>query len=111
MSVFVVTDLLLLLCNVECNLDSLGSVAEGSIKLERVLWLLRNVISLAHKVVHELVSESVELGLCDHVDHIRDAALTLLDVQFQSLVGLLALLVVLCSAAPLRLAFEVLGDA
>ena len=111
MSVLVVTNLLLLLRDVDCDLDGLSSVAESSIKLKRMLWLLRNVISFAHKVVHKLMSQSVKLCLGNHFDHIRDGALTLLDVKLESFIQLLTLLIMLGSTSPLRLALKVLGNA
>lgn len=55
--------------------------------------------------------QCVDLGLRNHVDHVRDARLTLLDVELESLVVLLRFLVVLSCAAPLGLSFVVLGNA
>ena len=110
MGILVVTDLLLLLRDVHGNLNSLSGVAEGSVELEGVLRFLGDVISFAHQVVNKLMGKGFDLGPGDHLDHVRDAGFTLLDVELESLVRLLSSLVVLASAAPLRFTFEELGN-
>ena len=48
MRILVVSNLLLLLRNVDGNLDSLSRVAEGSVELEGVLRLFGDVVGLSH---------------------------------------------------------------
>ena len=110
MGILVVANLLLLLRDIHRDLHCLGRVAQGSVKLEGVLGLFWNVISFAHEIVYELVRQSVQLCLGHHIDHVRDARLTLLDVQLESLICLLSFLVMLRSTAPLRLALVILSD-
>lgn len=59
MGVLVVSNLLLLLCDIYSNLYGLAGVAEGAVETECVLRLLGDVIGLAHEVVYELVGESI----------------------------------------------------
>lgn len=89
MSVLVVSNLLLLLRDVDSNLDGLGCVSKSSVELESVLRFFRDVIGFTHKIVNKLVGQSIELCLGNHVDHISDAALSLLDVELECFVQLL----------------------
>lgn len=54
-SVFVVTQLLLLLSNVNCDFDSLSNISDSSIQFEGPLRLFRNVITLTHQVIHQFM--------------------------------------------------------
>ena len=80
MRVFVITNFLLLLGNVHCDLDCLTSITNGTVQFKGVLWLLRDVVSLSHQVVNQFMSQSVHLSLSNHINHVLNAALTLLNV-------------------------------
>lgn len=75
-----------------------------------MLWFLGDVVSLTHQVVNELVGECFNFSLGNHIDHIRNAAFTFLDVELECLVGLFGLLIVFAGTTPSRLSFVVLGN-
>jgi len=80
MGIFVITELLFLLRNVDSDLYSLFDVSNCSVKLESPLWLFRDIISFTHKIIDKLVCQSIVLDLTNHFDHIWDFALTFGDV-------------------------------
>lgn len=108
--ILVIANLLLLLRNRHGNLDGLPRIANGSVQAERVLGLLGDVVSFTHQVVNQLMRQRFNLGFGDHVDHVRNVGLPLLNVQLERLVQLFALLVVFGCAAPLRFSLVKLGD-
>ena len=110
MSVFIVAELLFFLRNVYSNFDSLVDVSNRSVELECPLGLLRNIIGFSKKIVNELVRQSIHFDLSDHLDHIGNDALPLLDVEFECLRILLTSLVMLGGATPLVLPFIILGN-
>ena len=57
MSVFIVTELLLLRSNVHSNLNGLTYVSDRSIQFEGPLRLLRDVIGLTHQIINKLVCQ------------------------------------------------------
>lgn len=107
MSILVISEFLFLLCDRHSNLDSLANLASFFVQPEGMLGLLGNTIDFSHEVVDELVGQRIQLDLGHHVDHIRNSAFAVLDVQLERLAVLLALFVVLSSMTPLRLAFKV----
>ena len=110
MGILVIAKFLLLGSNVDGDLHCLTDVADGAVQLECPLRLLRDVVILAHQVVHQLVGKRVKLDLGDHLDHLRDHSLAIGDVELKSLAIELGLVVVTGSVAPLRLAFVELSD-
>ena len=110
MRILVITELLLLLRDADCDLYSLPDVADRSVKLEGPLRLLWHVVCLAHQVIDELVGQCVELDSSNHVYHFRDHLLTVRHVQLQGFAVLLSPIVVASCFAPLLLALVVLGD-
>jgi len=88
-SVLVVSNLLLLLRNIDSNFNGLSCVSKSSVELKSVLRFLGDVVGLSHEVVNKLVGQSIELRLGNHVDHISDAAFSLLNVELESLAHLL----------------------
>lgn len=54
--VLVVSKLLLLTCNVDCNFDGLPHVANSSVKFKGPLRFFWNVVRFAHQVVNQLMS-------------------------------------------------------
>lgn len=99
-----------LLCYIDSYLDRLLNVAYGPVELEGPLRLLRLIVDLAQQVVDELMSKRLDLDLGHHLYHVGDHLLSLRDVKLESLVVLFTFLIVLGSAAPLRLSFVVLSD-
>ena len=75
-----------------------------------MLRLFGNVVCLTHKIIDKFMCQSIKLSFCNHVDHVRNASLSLLDVKFESFCELLGLLVMLGSTAPLRFTLIILSD-
>lgn len=110
MGILVVSNLLLLLGYVDSNLDCLLHISNSSVKFESPLRLFRDVVSLSHQVVHELMSQSVNLYLANHVNHVWNAALSLTNVKLQSFLIVVTLFVVSGCFSPLRNTFKELGN-
>jgi len=107
---FVVAEILLLSGDVDRDSDGLLHVTDCSVKLKGPLRLLRNFVSLAHQVVHKLMSERVKLYLGNHLDHAWNHGLTFRHVQLECLAVLFSPVVVASCFAPLRLAFIELSN-
>ena len=110
MSILVISNFLLLLRDVDSNLNSLLDISNCSVEFEGPLWLLGDVVSLSHEVVYKFMRQSIDFDLAHHVYHVRDTAFSLTDVQFQSLLIVVTLLVVSSSFSPLGDALEELSD-
>jgi len=109
-SILVVTQFLLLLSDVNCDFDSLGNIADGSVQFESPLRFLRNIVTLTHEVIDKFVSQSFHFDLADHFNHVRNHILTLAHVELECLTILLTLLVVLGGFTPHGLAFVELSN-
>lgn len=110
MGILVVANFLLLLRDIDSNLDGLCGVSKSSIEFKSVLWLFGHIVSLPHQVINKFVSQSVKLGLCNHVNHVRNAGVSFLNVKLKSFVELFRFLIVLGCSTPLGFAFIVLSD-
>lgn len=76
-SVFVVTKILFLCCNIDCDSNSLLHISNGSVQLESPLWLLWSIISLSHQIVNQFMGEWVHLHFGYHLNHSWDHLLAL----------------------------------
>jgi hypothetical protein len=101
MGIFVISELLFLLGNVDGDFNSLLDISNRSVQLESPLWLFWNIIGFTHKIINKLVCQSIVLDLTDHLDHIWDFALTFGDVEFECFVVVFTLLVVFGGLTPL----------
>ena len=110
MCVLVVAKLLFFLRNIDGNFDCLVDISDGTVEFECPLRLLGNIIGLSEQIVDELVSQSIHLYLSNHLDHIWNDTLTLLDVQFECLRVLFTPLIMLSSTTPLVLTLVILGN-
>jgi len=109
-SSFVVSKILLLSRNVNCNSHCLLNVTDCSVKLKGPLGLLGDFVSLTHQVVYELMSKRIELDLGDHFNHRRNHGFTFGHVQLESLAVLFSPVVMTSGFAPLGFTFVELGN-
>jgi len=110
MGIFVVSKLLFLLSNIYSYLYCLLDISNGSVQLKSPLWFFGLIINLPEQIINQFVSESFNFDFSHHFNHIRDHLFSFSNIELQSLVVLLTLLVMFGSPSPLRLALIVLSD-
>lgn len=107
---WIVSELLLLLSHVQCDLSSWSDLVQHDVEFEDVLRWLWAVALLSHEIVNKFMGQSIDFDSSNHVDHGRDVLVSIHDKELQGLGVLLSLIVVNSGLAPELLSLIELSD-